>query len=312
MNIKWLARIIASVSLLAAGIVTSSTPALASPILNSPAPQTFQPNELVDFQWIFPYGAVNNEFSVKLTNRSDTSITRTIVITTNIMIMGGSTILDSFDPLAPPSEIAAAMPDWNVSVRTNNGSLQDYVRMPFGSYDIDFSYIEDVTSQPNSTRNENITFSSSRLLCPAGTYASDGLAPLSGVCTPAPVGSYVALAGSSIPIACPGGTNTISTGSAAVSDCGAPVVSTTPTAVKSSPTLGKGKKLKIKTLATQIGMSVPAKAKASAKISKASKKICKVSGSSIKGLKPGACVLTVKVKPKNGKATTQSATITVI
>jgi hypothetical protein len=147
--------------------------------------------------------------------------------------------------------------------------------------------------------------------CPLGEFQ-----PSAGQrqCNSADANYFVAAAGATAQTACPSG-YTSPAGSDASSDCIAPIVSQTPTsttpAAKALPTLAKGKKMKIKTLATQIEMSIPAKSKVSAKVAKSSKKFCKVSGTSIKALKTGSCVVTVKVKPKKGATTTKATTITV-
>jgi hypothetical protein len=69
--------------------------------------------------------------------------------------------------------------------------------------------------------------------------------------------------------------------------------------------------MRIRALATEIEMALPAKSKATAKVAKSSRKNCRVSGKTIRALKTGNCVVTVKVKPKKGKATTKTTTITI-
>ena len=57
-------------------------------------------------------------------------------------------------------------------------------------------------------------------------------------------------------------------------------------------------------VAASLGATIPAKAKVTLTVSKASKKICKVSGGKLVALKPGNCAVTVSVqapKPKKGK-----------
>jgi uncharacterized repeat protein (TIGR02543 family) len=54
-------------------------------------------------------------------------------------------------------------------------------------------------------------------------------------------------------------------------------------------------------LARQIGMTVTPKAKIKLKVAKASKKICRVSGSRLVALKRGSCSVTVTVTPKKTK-----------
>jgi hypothetical protein len=81
----------------------------------------------------------------------------------------------------------------------------------------------------------------------------------------------------------------------------APVTQAPAPQLPPSPQLGIKKKITGTSLAGQIGMSVPPKAKVSLKVAKASKKFCKVSGSKLVTLKAGSCTLTVSVTPKKTK-----------
>lgn len=150
--------------------------------------------------------------------------------------------------------------------------------------------------------------------CPLGKFQ-----PSAGQrqCNSADANYFVATVGSTTQTACPSG-YTSPVGSDASSDCVAPVVTQTTTAAtttaavtKSLPTLAKGKKMRIRALATQIEMSLPARSKATAKVAKSSRKICRVTGTSIRALRKGSCVVTVKVKPRKGSATTKATTITI-
>lgn len=171
---------------------------------------------------------------------------------------------------------------------------------PVGKYAFNSGSIECDEARPGRYVDE--TASIQDILCPANTYQN--------------------LSGQSSCIPCP--TNyTSSIGSDALADCIAPAVSGTPStptvvevvsptvALVATPTVAKGKKLSSKSLAKQIGISIPKKAKVTLKVAKASKKNCKVSGTSIKALKPGTCLVTVKVNPKKGKTTTKSTTIVI-
>ena len=153
----------------------------------------------------------------------------------------------------------------------------------------------------------NVSGSSECRLARVGRFVNQPSAWQDTLCEP---NTYQDLTGQNTCKPCPT-SYTSAPGSVESSDCIAPIVSTTPAAVKSSPTVAIGKKFAAKSIASEIGMTVPAKAKVTLKVSRASKKICKVSGSSIKGLKPGACVVTVKVKPIKGSTTTQVTTLTV-
>ena len=88
----------------------------------------------------------------------------------------------------------------------------------------------------------------------------------------------------------------------------APVVDTAAQAAAAdlaARTIGAKKSFAAKSLATKVGIkTVSPKAKVTFSISKASRKICTKSGSKIKTLKPGNCVVTFTVqepKPKKGK-----------
>ena len=347
MNIKWLARILTSFSIVLTGvlIIPSTANAVGEIVASQPNSNTLNVGETVFTSTVRTYAPIANSRTIKITLESDNSITRTVTTT-----LGSGTEQITFDPLATGS----SLPN-NPKIVSVDSNLGPSTKYPNGVYAVTFSWQYSLSG--TQTRTQDVLHVSFFASCLAGEFAEEGTTG----CTPAPIGSYVGSAGSTTPIPCPAGTYSGTTGLSSCSnasaghfvprinsyteflcapdtyqdvtgqssckscptsytspagsdeqaDCIAPVVSTTPTAVTSSPTLGKGKKLKITTLATQIGMSVPAKAKASAKVSKASKKICKVSGSSIKGLKPGACVVTVKVKPKKGSTTTQVTTLTV-
>lgn len=73
----------------------------------------------------------------------------------------------------------------------------------------------------------------------------------------------------------------------------------------------KGKKIKKTCLVTASGSVVAAKSKVTLKVAKADRKVCKVKGTKVKGLKAGTCTVSVKVKPKKGKATTKTTVLTV-
>jgi uncharacterized repeat protein (TIGR02543 family) len=80
-----------------------------------------------------------------------------------------------------------------------------------------------------------------------------------------------------------------------------------------SRTIAKKKSYKAKTLANQVGIGmISSKATVSISISKASKKVCTKSGSKIKTLKVGNCIVTFTVqepKPKKGKKPKATKTI---
>ena len=145
--------------------------------------------------------------------------------------------------------------------------------------------------------------------CLAGTYSANAR---STACTQAPANFYVATNGAISATACPAG-QVSDAGSNEASDCHVPVVApaTVAPVTKAQPAMTKWQKRSLKSIAIEIGMNVPAKAKVTGTLDKASKKLCKVSGSNLKASKAGNCNLKLKVKPKKGAATSQSTTITV-
>jgi len=78
-------------------------------------------------------------------------------------------------------------------------------------------------------------------------------------------------------------------------------------------TLGTKKMFSAKSLASQVGVKVVSnKATVSITVSKASKKFCTVSGSTLTTLKPGNCVatfITQEPKPKGGKMPKKTRTV---
>ena len=66
-----------------------------------------------------------------------------------------------------------------------------------------------------------------------------------------------------------------------------------------------------KTLAGYLKLAVPNGATISINVAPSSSKYCKVSGSTLRGIKTGPCTVTVSVKPKSGKAVSKTMTFTV-
>jgi len=185
---------------------------------------------------------------------------------------------------------------------------------------------------------QSATGQSSCILASAGTFVSGSGAtfalpcelgkfqPNSGgrTCINAQANHYVHLTGQSSQTACPNGyTSAVaSTSSSAciapvfVSTPAAPVVVSTPAApvVAALPTCStkKGKLVKKSCLLKATGLKVPKNSVYSLSVAKASKNICRVSGTSIKGLKVGQCAVSVKIKPKKGRATSETTTIAVL
>lgn len=91
----------------------------------------------------------------------------------------------------------------------------------------------------------------------------------------------------------------------------APVAAPAPAAVAANvkPTMRLKQRTPSKSLANQIGMSVPKKAKVTLKVSKSSRKICRVTKGRLVALKPGNCSVTVSVTPKKTKSLKKPKTI---
>ena len=66
-----------------------------------------------------------------------------------------------------------------------------------------------------------------------------------------------------------------------------------------------------KTLASYVNLAVPSKSKVSLKVATSSLRYCKVSGTSLKGLKIGSCKVKVTVTTKKGKGTSKTITLKV-
>ena len=89
---------------------------------------------------------------------------------------------------------------------------------------------------------------------------------------------------------------------------------TTPAANTSTTSLIRvkmSKAIAVKSIATFSGLSAPSTSKVSLKVLSSSTKYCKVSGTTLKGLKIGSCKVTVTVTPKKGKATSKTITLVV-
>jgi len=100
---------------------------------------------------------------------------------------------------------------------------------------------------------------------------------------------------------------TVSTTVATVS---APTVSTTVSTV-SAPTVTTRKSATAKSIAVYAKLAVLGTSKMSLKVVPSSAKYCKVSGTTLKGLKTGSCKVTVTVTPKKGKVVSKTVTLKV-
>jgi hypothetical protein len=85
----------------------------------------------------------------------------------------------------------------------------------------------------------------------------------------------------------------------------------TTTATVSAPTVTTRKSATAKSIAVHAKLAVLSTSKMSLKVVPSSAKYCKVSGTTLKGLKTGSCKVTVTVTPKKGKAVSKTVTLKV-
>ena len=267
-----------------------------APTLTSPAANGLVPSTLT-LSYDLPETPSPNSVTVRLirTSPATPSFTRT-------MNMSNDTSVNlSLNVFAAPSTIIAQNPTKILGITPTSELL------PIGIYTVSVTYQNSSGGSAVTTSNSLVTFT---YPCEAGTYSTNGYVPVGNSCTQAPANTYVATTGATSATPCPTSYSSPA-GSDELTDCVAPVVTTTPTTVKASPSMTKGQKRSLKSIAIEIGMNVPAKAKVTGTLDKASKKLCKVSGAKLKANKSGSCNLKLKVKPKKGAATKQSTTITV-
>ena len=85
----------------------------------------------------------------------------------------------------------------------------------------------------------------------------------------------------------------------------------TTTATVSAPTVTTRKSATAKSIAVYAKLAVLSTSKMSLKVVPSSAKYCKVSGTTLKGLKTGSCKVTVTVTSKKGKAVSKTVTLKV-
>lgn len=104
-------------------------------------------------------------------------------------------------------------------------------------------------------------------------------------------------------IACAACAVTTSSSTTSTPSVATPVLSSTLPATAAAPVVRIGKLISRATIANAADVSIPAGAKVTLTIAAASKKNCSLSGTSVKGLKTGACSVTISVTPKATKTT---------
>lgn len=103
-------------------------------------------------------------------------------------------------------------------------------------------------------------------------------------------------------VTAPSTTTTTTTAPATSGSSGAP------TASNSSPSVRLGGTVSRSTIASSANISIPAGAKVTLSIATASKKICSLSGTSVRGTGKGSCSVTISVTPKATKKTPKPKT----
>jgi hypothetical protein len=79
-----------------------------------------------------------------------------------------------------------------------------------------------------------------------------------------------------------------------------------------APTIRIARSISGKSIATYAKLTVVSTSKLSLRVVRTSSKVCKVVGTSLKGLKAGTCKVTVSVKPKKGSTKSQTVSIKVV
>jgi hypothetical protein len=92
----------------------------------------------------------------------------------------------------------------------------------------------------------------------------------------------------------------------------APTVTTSVAAQAKATQLSRKAARTAKSLATQAKLSVVAGSKISLKVMASTSKYCKVTGTTIKGLKIGSCKVVVTVKPRKGPSRSKTLTLKVV
>jgi len=83
------------------------------------------------------------------------------------------------------------------------------------------------------------------------------------------------------------------------------------TSASTSPKVTMSKAVSAKSMAAYAKLKVLSTSKVSLKVVSAYAKYCKVSGTTLKGLKAGSCKVTVTVTPKKGKAVSKTLSLKV-
>ena len=89
------------------------------------------------------------------------------------------------------------------------------------------------------------------------------------------------------------------------------VVTTAPSTTRTAPSLTTKKSATASAVAKYAGLTVASGSKVTLKVAASSAKVCRVTGTSVKGLKKGSCRVTVTVRPKKGKAASKTVTLAV-
>ncbi len=160
--------------------------------------------------------------------------------------------------------------------------------------------------------------------CVPGRYSATGFEP----CTPAALGYFVNISGSTSQTACQTGFTTFSVGSIQCEPIATtstnppqspaptvvPVVSESPTTTVTPLkvcTTTSGRSISRACLATNAKIIIPSSSRISFTVAKSSARVCRATGSTLRATKKGSCSVTMKVTPKKGKAKSYRVTVSV-
>ena len=104
-------------------------------------------------------------------------------------------------------------------------------------------------------------------------------------------------------------TTTVATTTTTTTTVATTTTTTTPTVT--TPKLTTSKFATTKAIVAYAKITVPSTSKVKLKVSTSSSRYCRVSGTTLKGLKAGSCKVTVTVTPKKGRATSKTVTLKV-
>ena len=225
--------------------------------------------------YVLPETPLANSVKMRWTLSTDATTYRELTLSDT----AGAGNLGSVDPLGTDSTFIALSSVSTVTTRVTNASSTG--RMPNGLYTFTLRYQNFYGGSATTASSTSVAL---REECSAGLTSSDGFTPcLAPVVTP-PTTVPSLQSSNQLP----------------------PVV-----VVPANCSVKKGKTISKACLAKNAKIILPSSSKISITVLASSRKICKVSGSSVKTLKAGTCSTTMKVTPKKGKAKTYKVKVVV-